>query len=142
MKTKQEPILYALQWKNEKIIDNEFVFYSFDDAKDYLEDRLVAPWDPIDKRTSFRDTFIVPLYKDVKEGSVYKFSCCAIQWSGENKPHSEFVFDSFEDTKYFLGYRNRSHRGSNPRVLNPPDARDHKIIPLYRSILDSFISHA
>jgi hypothetical protein len=121
LKTKQnenkaEPILYAIQWKNEKIIDNEFVFDSFDDAKDYLL------WEQgIDKRTSFRDTFIVPLYKDVKEGSVYKFSCCAIQWSGENKPDNEFVFDSFEDAEHYCDY-------DRPRC----------IIPLYRSILDTF----
>lgn len=115
MKTKQnenkvEPILYAIQWRNEKIIDNEFVFDSFDDANEYLE---------------YLETTVVgglvPLYKDVKEGSVYKFSCCAIQWSGENKLDAEFVFDSFEEAKSYL-----SHNCNN------------QIIPLYRSILDSF----
>jgi hypothetical protein len=140
MKTKQhenkvEPILYALQWKNENIIDNEFVFHSFDDAKDYLEDRLVAPWDPIDKRTSFRDTFIVPLYKDVKEGSVYKFSCCVIQWSGENKPDNEFVFDSFRDAEEYC--EDTTNCYGRPRCTTRVNStRD--IIPLYRSILDTF----
>lgn len=57
----------------------------------------------------------------------YEETLYAIQWKGENRPDSEFVFETFESAEHYLKKETIDREFSGT------------VIPLYRKILDTFV---